>query len=846
MITPENANSLKARAIPAHVAIAAGISSAQAQEVSSVLGIQRADSGGMLIPYIQPNGQPVLGDDGLPLIRVRVDEGTPKYQGAANAGFSVYLPPLLRAQILATTEDAPKLAAEWVAITEGEFKALSVEYNLGFPCVGLPGVTMYRDPSRDKSEPATATTPLHPHLDAVLTRARGVIVIADSDAAENIAVRSAMLALREAIAAQYGIPCAYVQVPGAKKAAGRPSKDAAKAEKLGIDDWIQKVGTPGVDGIRAFLKKAFAAEVARLKALSEGGYTPLGYTVDENTGAGAYYVYSVEMSAVTRVLSGDLTNINHLIHACGADWLKAMYPKPTKSGETAVDTLTAGGDLAKACKLAGFWSEERRVGGGVWPIDGDRSAIVVNTSSGLWASDGRAMHAVAPEPGGRVYMSIIDLGITPQTEPATAVESAEVLDAMRTWTWSDPRDAGMATGWLAAAFLCGALDVRPMLYVSGRPGTGKSTLLGCMREILGPMSMPVKEGTSLTEPALRRALGRTSRVSVIDEAESTDNPARLQQIITYIRSSFRGGTSDKASNMGSGVDTYVIRTMTALGAINPMRLDDSEQSRFIRLHMQPRIAGSPSHDLVTTPASARELGTRLAARMVRSWPRFTAALSIAQGLLGSGDGLERYRDTLGTVIAAGWTFLHDGMPTVEAIRDHMATLDIDSQRVRIVETRSDISPLEWLLDKVTPLDVLGRSVRLSLRELVIPAGDEWNTRNRSTPHADALGRLGIRIGLDESGERVLFLDPIRGELEQLFSESRWGGRDLEDVFKTQVPGCKQTRYGKTVLIGSKKLKPMVMPLGDLVATDEEDIAPRRRVLPEGSSVTEQIATVYAH
>lgn len=848
MITAEHAASLKLRAIPCHIAIAAGISSAQAPEVASVLGIQRADSGAMLIPYMQPSGEPVTGDDGLPLVRVRVDDGAPKYQSSANSGFSVYLPPLLRAEISATTEEAPKLAAEWVAITEGEFKALSVEHNLGIACVGLPGVTMYRDPSRDKSEPVTASTPLHPYLAAVIARARGVVVIADSDAAENALVKAAMLGLREAISKQFQIPCAYVQVPWAKKSAGRPKKDALgqdiKAPKLGIDDWIAQAGTQGADGIRAYLKKGFSTEVERLKALSEGGYIPLGHTVDENTGAGAYFVHSIEKQAVIRILSGDLTNLNHLLHACGIDWLKAKYPKSSKSGEISIDTLTAGGELAKACNAVGYWSEERRVGTGIWPIAGDRTAIAVNSALGLWASDGRTLSQVDPERGGRVYMATTDLGVMPDTEPATAAEAAQVLAALGTWTWSDPRDAGMAMGWLSASYLCGALDVRPMLYLSGIAGAGKSTLLKFMRSLSGPLALPVQEGTSVTEPALRRALGKSSLVTYVDEAESTDNPERLRAVIAYVRSSYGGGESSKASGSGAGVDSYVVRTMTALGAINPLRLDDSEQSRFIRIPMQKRPSGRVSHDLVTNPAAARALGPHMAARMIRNWRRFTAALDIAQGLLAGGDSSERYQDTLGTVVAAGWTMLSDGMPTIEAITAHMATLDIASQRERIIDTRSDVSPLEWLLDKIATLDVLGRTVRLSVRELIIQAGDEVGIRNRSTPNSDAIGRLGLRIKMSDEGAHTLYLDPGRGELAELYRGSRWEGQDLEAAFKAQVNGCGRRRELTSMSIGGKKLKPLAMPLGDLISVEGEDEP--RIAGPAGPSMSEQITAVYTH
>jgi hypothetical protein len=840
MLTNAHQASLKTRAIPAASAIAAGIRSAQTSENAVMLGIPVAPAA-MHIPYMEPSGAPVIGDDGLEIIRARNDYGEPKYASRAGAGFSVYLPPLIREQIVASArEDEPSLSGEFIVITEGELKALSVEANLGIAAIGLPGVTMYRDPSRDKAEPTDVSTPLHPHLAAVLALARGVLVVADSDAAENPQVRGAMRSLQEAISNQFRIPSAYLEVPAPKKTRGRPSKakdtrgavagDAEpKTPKIGIDDWIAQVGAGGVDYVTAALRKAFRTEVERQKALKSGGYVPLGYKIDDNTGAGSYFVYSGEKKAVIRIASGDLLNQSQLLHACGPDWLRANYETFSKAGVKGIDTLSAGGDLQKACTAAGFWDDTRKVGAGVWPIEGDRSAVIVNSSSELWSSDGREVHAVDPAPRGRVYMSTLDLGVTSETEPASAQESAEVLAALQTFTWRDHRDADLALGWLSASYLCGALDVRPALYTFGRRGSGKSQLMHTMKALSGAMSAECLEGTSVTEPGLRRELGTTSRTTFVDEAEAKDKPERLQAVISYIRSSYGGGAS-KMGNGGGGTDRFVIRTMTALAAINPLALDGSEESRFIRLGMYTRTSADAStlksHPLAIDHSLARALAPKLAARMIRSWPRFVAAYDIARNLLNTqADDWARYFTTMGTVIAAGWVMLNDGQPTAEAISAYMSGLDIETQRQRILESGDEANPLQWLLSKIVTVDVFSKTMRLTVSELIIPAGNEWGTRNRSTPHADALGRMGMRVGLDDDGERVLFVNPNNIELLDLFSQSPWAAVKLKQALVDNVPSCSRKQRSKAMTIGAEKVKPLVIGLADMLAPDEYEPAP---------------------
>lgn len=849
-IQTAHAASLRARAIPDYAAEAAGIQSASAYEVAATLGIQKAQSGGMLLSYLDRHGNPVTGADGLDLVRVRMDAGAPKYQSRAGSGYSMYLPPLVRAQAAAATAHGAeaKLEAPILVITEGELKALSVEHNLGIPAVGLPGVNMYWSPERDKTEPATDATPLHPELVAVLKLAHGVVVIADSDAAEKPQVRAAMRLLKEAISKQHNVICAYFEVPGAKKGPGRPKlkKDALGADagdqqvapQAGIDDWIASAGVSGLDHIIATIKKALSAEQARVSALETGGGIPLGFTLNDTTGAGTYEVFSVLKSGIISVASRDITNQSTLMHVFGEDYLCAMYPKLDKEGRpSGFDATRAGGAMQKACEQVGFWNPERKVQTGVWPIEGDDTAVVVNSSSGLWVTDGRPAQRVEPGNQGSVYVGARDLGITPSTTQCTAGEAECVLDALKTFTWSDPRDAGMAMGWLAAAFYCGGLQQRPMLYVSGARGSGKSQLLNFFRNTLGQFALPKMEGTSLTEAGLRRSLGSSSLVTLIDEAEASDKPERLQEVLSYVRSAYEGGVTSKGSQTGAGVDRYVVRSMVAMGAINPPAMNDAEQSRFIRLHLTKRRGDAESNDLVTTPSLARDIGQMLGARMLHSFGRFSRALAVVRPLLGSAS--MRYQDTIGTVVAAGFVALHDDEPSKENMRAYLKTLDVETQHGRIVETRSDRTALEWLMDRVMQVDVAGRNSRLAVREIVIQAHSEMGSRIK--PNIDALGRMGLRLAKDEFGEPTLLVDPRRGELEEVFRGSQWSERDLKDAF-VQDTRCGRKMLESPVQIGGKKVRVLEVLLGDLVSFDE-DIEPRRK---GGSATSDGINAAYAH
>ena len=116
----------------------------------------------------------LLEPDPAPFIRVRyltdpppaTREGKPvRYQQPTSSGVHLYAP-----LTDAFPDWAPVFAdpAYLVLITEGELKALSAQHNLGHPCLGLGGVTMWHD---------AGTRDLHPTLQALAIPGRQFLII---------------------------------------------------------------------------------------------------------------------------------------------------------------------------------------------------------------------------------------------------------------------------------------------------------------------------------------------------------------------------------------------------------------------------------------------------------------------------------------------------------------------------------------------------------------------------------------------------------------------------------------------------------------------------------------------
>lgn len=181
------------------------------------------------IPYFNLDGTPMLDQHGQPIVRYRLsvpveyeEEGrkrSMKYAGRAGACHGVYVP-----------REGGFQDAEVILITEGEKKAAKATQE-GYPCIGLSGVWMWFDPAwiKREGEKVSPETPLHPEL-ARIIRGKTVIVVADSDAAENKMVSKAMKLLAQAIRVQVRTKeVKYVAIPQGLDGTDR---------KIGLDDLL--------------------------------------------------------------------------------------------------------------------------------------------------------------------------------------------------------------------------------------------------------------------------------------------------------------------------------------------------------------------------------------------------------------------------------------------------------------------------------------------------------------------------------------------------------------------------------------------------------------------------------
>jgi hypothetical protein len=773
---PHHAAKLAACGIPEAFAAAAGIRSVTAAHITRFMfgrdANQSAPGDGLEIPYLDDQGQPVLGDDGTPYLRWRLfvepgtDGRTLRYLTRPSAGARPYLPMGLAATFG---------QARYLIITEGEFKALATVH-CGLACAGIGGVTLWAD----------ATGHAHAALVALVRKLGGAVVVADSDARANAEVRKHLHALCDDLRLQCpGCIIAYIACPEPKA-----ELDAAPPAKVGLDDWLV-ASRPNIAAVAQLLDWAFDKEAARQAVLRVGGYVPLGFS------SAGHHVWALARGRIETIPVGAVTSPGALMTVAGGlAWCQAAYGAPGRNGATVVNWQKMGGDLVAACTACGAFNADAVRGMGVWPAEDSADVLVVNSAM-VFRTDGAPQERVGST---YVYPASGALGVTPTTVAATPTDVAHLLAALATWRWARPSDATLMLGWLCYAYLAGAVSWRAHLNLTGSRGTGKSLLQSFIARLLGRAALLV-DGDS-TEAGIRQRVGHAALALLIDEGEA--DGAKLARLLQFLRSASSGATVLRGTQDQMGAE-FTLRVAGMVAGICPPRLAAADESRFLALELvgvDAKAAAAP-HPLIADERAATELGQHLFARILQSWPRLRHAIAMLRGLVG---GDPRYADGVALVLAAAWVALNDGELDVTTARQFVAGIDLATDQERVVKTQDETDLFDHLMSSSVQASLGGKPLRMTIAELCAGGQHETSTTG---PHQRELGVYGMRVGTDD-GRPVLLIDTRSAGLRNLFSGTRWAAGRLDASLRRLSGASRKT--GRTVWIGGRSVRAEMVPL----------------------------------
>jgi len=445
-------------------------------------------------------------------------------------------------------------------------------------------------------------------------------------------------------------------------------------------------------------------------------------------------------------------------------------------------------------------------------IDGerDRARFLAQQLMGDWidpGAHGRFVYpASAPLPKPRIDMKAMK-GVYDVAAPGQ-----ELLRLLKTWNWKRGElDARLMLGWIAAAIIGGALKWRPMAWVTGGYGTGKSTLQELIQLIFG-------EGGTLntndaTAAGIWQELGHRTIPVKVDELEAETDNTKALAVVKLARLAASGGTMMRGGQSHNSV-SFTIRACFLFSSILIPPLLQQDRSRLAILQLQPlkKDATPPEMPIEATHA----LGCAIRQRLVDQWPRHEATLETYRMAL-QVEGFDAPGQHLSdALLASADLLLHTFEPTGEDAQKLAMELAATQIAELAMRQEGQLAVLSPLLAYMVQGHEPGQMVSIS--ECIEAVLDDRAERARSmlgdaTPTARAdhaektLRRHGVLLideAIDGRTQTWVAIANVHPALTKIYAATKWNtaaGAD-ESVWKqalSNIPDSKQST--KTLWFG---------------------------------------------
>lgn len=450
----------------------------------------------------------------------------------------------------------------------------------------------------------------------------------------------------------------------------------------------------------------------------------------------------------------------------GVDYLKRTWPKFDKSGTFVVnfDHSAIGEVLIDSCTEAGIWSPEDNVRGvGTWYEE--KGPLVMHCGDVLFLSDGGKAQT-----GLRGKLLYPSAPAQPHPIPARGGKGGPadiLLDKLRTWNWSRGEiDAKLHLGWMGAAILGAAANWRPMEWVTGGSGVGKSTLMKLTRWTMGHRAMIATEDA--TPAGIKHKTQNSSLPVSVDELESEADSQRARDIIKLARICSSGGESLRGSP-GGVAQTFIARNVFQFSSIVIPPLPQQDKNRMAILNLEKVEwagavrAAEPGADVDEDEDEDDDavlgkrshwvrIGQALRGRILGEWPRYRRTFRAYRVALGEVGHNQRGQDQFGSIGAGYDLLMFDGEPGVEAraadwAKGLPAATTPETSGYKAVHEQC----LDYLLRQ--PVDAWRGGVKESVGSLLRKGrGERIAGTSNSNDYSAMLEQLGIKIFRDKRDE----------------------------------------------------------------------------------------------
>lgn len=511
------------------------------------------------------------------------------------------------------------------------------------------------------------------------------------------------------------------------------------------------------------------------------------------------YFFLDKLGQLRRNKQSELGRLHILDLFGGRDYLSHVWPiyKLTDDGwvkQSDFNHSFIAPVLIASCQDKGVWDPSDRVRGcGTWTEDSGE--LVMHCGAHLYRHKaGMVLREDTGFKDGLLYPRR-----APLPEPTfdhLDVPGPRILEQLQTWNFKRGElDERIILGWLVAAMLGQAQPWRPMIWVTGGKGTGKSTLEKLIDWIIGERASIKPTATS--QAYIYQKIGDSALPVLLDEFEAKEDNKRQQDVIELMRIASSGGELGRGGSENNP-RTYTLKSCFAAFSILMPPLSPQDRSRMAICELRPLNARDDEAELDFDQPGDYDLalgskerwastGKMLRGRVLKQWGRYHKTYRAYFHALMKAGHEHRAAAQFGALGAGQDLALHDEL--AQANIDAWAKL---LPAAELSEGKGYLSEPEGCLQHLlaaTP-DIVRHGTHETVAHYLRTARTDALEGKRTNDPADPgriLAKLGIRVYRDatmvmpsasgpDQAVWWVFVSSTHPALGEIFKGTHWKGR----------------------------------------------------------------------
>lgn len=471
---------------------------------------------------------------------------------------------------------------------------------------------------------------------------------------------------------------------------------------------------------------------------------------------------------------------------------------PSKSG---ADFFAAANTLMRNNEAFGIYDPARIRGRGAWYDDGrtvlhlGNQLIVDGKKHKISELDTKYIYEAERPTENKSYDFSSVLGVN---------ESRKLIKICDMISWENEINSKLFAGWLAIAPICGAIDWRPHIWLSGESGTGKTWIIeNIVHPILGKGVLFASSNS--TESGVRQFLKNDANPVIFDEMETEDKYSfmRVQKIIELARLS----SSNKSANIikgsaGGNAMLYMIRSCFLFSSINPKIIQQADESRIKILKLIKRPSFVNNHlfkklsDLVFSTLTD-DYCMKLRSRIINMIPTIRENVKIFTKVMEKELQSKRLGDQYGAMMAGAFSLVSNDVVNHENAEKYAKRnkwfSDMDEKMQPDQEKLINVLLQKLIrVDRTGTNEPIGKLLRIAARKLNTfyePGFNEAHTK-KAKEALDIIRKYGITI-INNSDIREIAIACNYDILKELLKNTPWNNG--YDIVLARMEGANKRR-----------------------------------------------------